>query len=59
MLTGAEVEPDADVMEQARKIYVAASRAQRLLAIATPRGTALDLKRLLDGGGCTTQLVEL
>lgn len=59
MLTEAEAEPDADVMEQSRKIYVAASRAQRLLAIAAPRGTAPDLKRLLDGGGHNAKLVEL
>lgn len=40
--------------EDARKIYVAASRAQRVLAMAIPRSRASRLEKILQGGGCTT-----
>lgn len=38
-------------IEEARKIYVAASRAERLLAIATPKSRVEELKAILDAGG--------
>jgi DNA helicase II / ATP-dependent DNA helicase PcrA len=38
-------------IEEARKIYVAASRAERLLAIATPKSRVDELKTILDAGG--------
>ena len=46
---------DADDAEDARKIYVAASRAKRLLVLAIPRNSAARLEALLASTGCTTQ----
>lgn len=40
--------------EDARKIYVAASRAERLLVIAIPKSRAKRLEILLQGNGCST-----
>lgn len=40
--------------EDARKIYVAASRAQRLLMMAIPKSGASRLEALLNGCGCVT-----
>ncbi|GLR82904.1 DNA helicase [Azospirillum oryzae] len=57
VLTG--VESAAKPVEEARKIYVAASRAERLLAIAVPKSRAATLKGILDAGGHTTQIVPL
>lgn len=45
--------------EEARKIYVGASRAQRLLAIATPKSQASRLMRLLQSTGAMVSLVAL
>lgn len=42
---------ESKLVEEARKIYVAASRAERLLAIATPKSRVAVLKALLDAGG--------
>lgn len=50
---------DPDPVEEARKIYVAASRAERLLAIATPKSRAATLKSILDVGGHATEMVTL
>jgi hypothetical protein len=50
---------DADTVEEARKIYVAASRAERLLAIATPKSRVSSLKKLLDVGGHSAEIVVL
>jgi DNA helicase II / ATP-dependent DNA helicase PcrA len=50
---------DADVVEEARKIYVAASRAERLLAMAAPKSRAAKLKSILDVGGHATEIVVL
>ena len=44
---------DADDAEDARKIYVAASRAKRLLVLAVPRNSAPKLEALLAANGCT------
>lgn len=48
-----------DNEEAARKIYVGASRAQRLLAIALPRTQAPRLRVLMDGMGGAVTLVAL
>jgi hypothetical protein len=50
---------DAKTVEEARKIYVAASRAERLLAIATPKSRAAALKAILDVGGHAVEVVAL
>ncbi|HEX3529197.1 MAG TPA: UvrD-helicase domain-containing protein [Thermoanaerobaculia bacterium] len=49
----------ADCAEDARKIYVAASRAQRLLAIATPKSQAERLKTLLVAKRVAMSVVSL
>ncbi|QWG18170.1 ATP-dependent helicase [Bradyrhizobium sediminis] len=49
----------AAASEDARKIYVGASRAQRLLAIAVPKSQAPRLMRLLQTTGATVSLVVL
>lgn len=48
-----------DDNEEARKIYVGASRAQRLLAIALPRTQAPRLRDLMAGMGGAVTLVAL
>jgi DNA helicase II / ATP-dependent DNA helicase PcrA len=45
--------------EDARKIYVGASRAQRLLVIAVPKSQAARLVGLLDSTGATVKLTTL
>lgn len=45
--------------EEARKIYVAASRAERLLAIAVPTKQASRLRAILSGVECPTQLHQV
>ena len=45
--------------EEARKIYVGASRAQRLLAIALPRTQAPRLRDLIAGMGGAVELIAL
>lgn len=45
--------------EDARKIYVAASRAQRLLVIAIPKSRASRLQTLLASSGCAIIVHEL
>lgn len=57
VLTGAEMA--SKPVEEARKIYVAASRAERLLAIAAPNSRATALKTILDAGGRAVQIVAL
>jgi len=44
-----------DSAEDARKIYVAASRAKRLLVIAVPKNSARKLEALLASHDCKTQ----
>ena len=44
-----------DDAEDARKIYVAASRAKRLLVIAVPKSGVSKLEALLHSSGCVTQ----
>lgn len=57
MLTGVSVE--AKLVEETRKIYVAASRAERLLVIATPKSRVAALKAILDAGGHAVQVIQL
>ncbi len=45
--------------EEARKIYVGASRAERLLAIAVPKSRAARLQVLLVNGGCEVRLHQI
>jgi hypothetical protein len=45
--------------EEARKIYVGASRAERLLALAVPRSQAARFQTLLTKGGCETRLHQI
>lgn len=45
--------------EEARKIYVGASRAERLLAIAVPKSRAARLQTLLVNGGCEVSLHQI
>jgi DNA helicase II / ATP-dependent DNA helicase PcrA len=45
--------------EDARKIYVAVSRAQRLLAIAVPKSSAGKMQALLAGQGCQAELHQI
>ncbi len=45
--------------EDARKIYVAASRAERLLAIAVPKSQTARLQALLNGVKCSTKLHQI
>lgn len=56
VLNGTETKPK--VVEDARKIYVAASRAQRLLAFAAPKSRAESLKTILDGGGSVGAIIQ-
>lgn len=57
VLAGGSSTPE--LIEDARKIYVAASRAERLLAIATPKNSVATLKTLLDAGGLPVIVVEI
>jgi len=49
----------AEAGEDARKIYVAASRAQRLLVIAIPKSRATRLNALLVSCGSATVIEQL
>ncbi|MFZ2869982.1 UvrD-helicase domain-containing protein [Zavarzinia sp.] len=57
VLTGASIAHEH--VEDARKIYVAASRAERLLAIATPKNRVADLKAILDAGGGSVVVLDV
>lgn len=48
-----------DDNEEARKIYVGASRAQRLLVIALPQSQAERLRNLIAGFGASTVLAKI
>ena len=54
-----ENEHPAERAEEARKLYVAASRAQRLLVIAAPKSQADRLGRHLQAKGANVQLLNL
>lgn len=55
LLEGTSSEADED----ARKIYVGASRAERLLAFAVPKSQAARLDALLKTVGCATELHQI
>jgi hypothetical protein len=50
---------DPDTVEETRKVYVAASRAERLLAIAAPKSRAATLKAILDVDGHAAEILVL
>lgn len=54
-----EGQTSTEADEEARKIYVGASRAERLLAIAVPKSRAARLQKLLTNGGCEVRLHEI
>ena len=45
--------------EDARKIYVAASRAERLLVMAIPKNTACGMQALLTSFGCAVEFHKI
>lgn len=55
VLNGASADPDT--VEEARKIYVAASRAERLLAIAAPKSRVAALQALLSVDGHAAEIL--
>ena len=57
VLAGSDTNPKR--VEEARKVYVAASRAERLLAIAVPKARAPALKALMDAGGAPNVVVAI
>ena len=57
VLTGVSTSPK--LVEDARKVYVASSRAERLLAIATPKSRVTALKGLLEAGGMPVAVSEI
>jgi len=48
-----------DSAEDARKIYVAASRAQRLLVIAVPKSQSIRLRDHIAATGAAVELLQL
>lgn len=59
VLTHLEKEPDKSKAEDAREIYVAASRAQTLLVFACPKSQANRLKKHIVSGGADVELIEI
>ena len=57
VLTGASTDPT--FTEDARKIYVAASRAERLLVIAIPKSRVNGFTKVLDDGGKPVTVVYI
>ena len=57
VLSGTSTDPDT--VEEARKIYVAASRAERLLAVAAPKSRAATLKAILDFNGHAAEILVI
>jgi hypothetical protein len=57
VLSGRSADPGT--VEEARKIYVAASRAERLLAIAAPMSRVPTLKAILDVDGHAAEILVL
>lgn len=57
VLSGMSTDPDA--VEEAWKIYVAASRAERLLVIAAPKSWAAALKAHLDVDGHAAEILPI
>lgn len=57
VLNGASAHPDT--VEDVRKIYVAASRAERLLAIAAPKSRAAALQTVLGVDGYVSEILVI
>ncbi len=57
VLSGTSTDPET--VEEARKIYVAASRAERLLAVAAPKSRAATLKAILDVDGHAAEILVI
>jgi len=59
ILTHLEEESDEEWAEEARALYVAASRAQQLLVFACPRSQAKRLKDHLEASGAVVETTEI
>ena len=59
ILSHIECEPDLSNAESARELYVAASRAEKLLALACPRSQATRLARHLNSFGVDYKIKEI
>lgn len=59
ILTRLETEPDNSNAEDAREIYVAASRAKKLLVFACPRSQSERLAKHLSSNGAQIQVTEI
>lgn len=49
----------AGVEEDSRKIYVGASGAERLLALAVPKNSTARVEKLLAASGCATRVHDI
>jgi hypothetical protein len=59
ILTHLESEPDNSMSEDARELYVAASRAQKLLVFACPKSQSKRLAKHISSSGATVQVTEI
>lgn len=59
ILTHLEEEPDEVWAEEARTLYVAASRAKQLLVFACPRSQSNRLKRHLESSGAVVDVSNI
>lgn len=59
ILTHLEKEPNNSRAEDARELYVAASRAQKLLVFACPKSQAKRLAKLISSSGAVVQVTEI
>jgi len=59
ILTHLEKEPDNSMAEDARELYVAASRAQKLLVFACPRSQSKRLAAHISSSGASVQVTEI
>ncbi|MEJ1343220.1 MAG: ATP-dependent helicase [Candidatus Sedimenticola sp. (ex Thyasira tokunagai)] len=59
ILTHLEKEPDNSRAEDARELYVAASRAQKLLVFACPKSQSKRLAKHISSSGAAAQVTEI
>ncbi|MEW8049691.1 MAG: ATP-dependent helicase [Candidatus Thiodiazotropha endolucinida] len=59
ILTHLEEEPDNSMAEDVRELYVAASRAQKLLVFACPKSQSKRLAKHISYSGATVQVTEI
>jgi len=59
ILTHLENEPDNNMAEEARELYVAASRAQKLLVFACPKSQSKRLVGHISSSGAAVQVTEI